>query len=238
MNRPLGHVQPPRQLTARQLTVALEQQEKGEQAVGFHVRGKMFGNYDRGCHICVGTIRCVTDVLWRQRRSTLSHHTTVPAFSITTAALLEHWQGHRRVTRRVIQAFPDAELFTFSVGGMRPFSQLAFEMISMADAGTRGIATGTWAQGEGLMHHGGRALPDTRESLLALWDQTTAVINDLWGRIPPARFQEVDTAFGTYEGVMYGLLLYWIDNEVHHRGQGYVYLRALGIQHPAFYDRS
>ena len=34
------------------------------------------------------------------------------------------------------------------------------------------------------------------------------------------------------------LLLYWIDNEVHHRGQAYVYLRALGIEPPPFYDRS
>ena len=29
-----------------------------------------------------------------------------------------------------------------------------------------------------------------------------------------------------------------VDNEIHHRGQGYVYLRALGIAPPAFYDRS
>jgi uncharacterized damage-inducible protein DinB len=28
-----------------------------------------------------------------------------------------------------------------------------------------------------------------------------------------------------------------IDNEIHHRGQGYVYLRALGIEPPGFYDR-
>ena len=46
--------------------------------------------------------------------------------------LLEHWQGHRRLTRRVIQAFPEGELFRFSVGGMRPCAALALEMISMA----------------------------------------------------------------------------------------------------------
>jgi uncharacterized damage-inducible protein DinB len=34
------------------------------------------------------------------------------------------------------------------------------------------------------------------------------------------------------------LILYVIDNEIHHRGQGYVYLRALGIDPPPFYDRS
>jgi uncharacterized damage-inducible protein DinB len=164
--------------------------------------------------------------------------TIAPGFILETAALLEHWQGHRRVTRRVIQAFPDQELFTYSVGGMRPFASMAFEMISMASAGTRGIATGTWASGQELMHHSGDPVPETREALLRLWDETTDLINTYWPRIPPERFREVDTAFGLYEGVIYGLLLYWIDNEIHHRGQGYVYLRSLGIDPPAFYDRS
>jgi uncharacterized damage-inducible protein DinB len=36
---------------------------------------------------------------------------------------------------------------------------------------------------------------------------------------------------------VHSLLFYIIDNEVHHRGQGYVYLRALGIEPPPFYDR-
>jgi uncharacterized damage-inducible protein DinB len=163
---------------------------------------------------------------------------TTPAFPIETSALLDHWQGHRRVTRRVIQAFPERELFTYAVGGMRPFASMAFEMISMASAGIRGIATGGWDTGEELMHHSGKPVPETREALLQLWDGTTDLIDRLWPQIPPERFREVDIAFGMYEGVIYGLLLYWIDNEIHHRGQGYVYLRALGIEPPAFYDRS
>lgn len=34
-------------------------------------------------------------------------------------ALRDHWQGHRRKTRRVIEAFPVEALFNYSVGGMR-----------------------------------------------------------------------------------------------------------------------
>jgi uncharacterized damage-inducible protein DinB len=34
------------------------------------------------------------------------------------------------------------------------------------------------------------------------------------------------------------MILYAIDNEIHHRGQAYVYLRVLGIEPPAFFDRS
>ena len=43
------------------------------------------------------------------------------AVVITPEALLEHWEGHRRLTRRVIEAFPEDQLFSFSVGSMRPF---------------------------------------------------------------------------------------------------------------------
>ena len=28
-----------------------------------------------------------------------------------------------------------------------------------------------------------------------------------------------------------------VDNEIHHRGQGYVYLRELGIEPPPFWER-
>ena len=55
-----------------------------------------------------------------------------------------HWQGHRRLTRRVIDAFPDDELFTFSIGGMRSFGDLAMELQSMALPMARGLATGEW----------------------------------------------------------------------------------------------
>jgi uncharacterized damage-inducible protein DinB len=158
--------------------------------------------------------------------------------TIPSDAFLDHWQGHRRVTRRVIDAFPEKELFTFSVGGMRPFAAMAFEMISMASAGVRGVATGQWDTQDNLLHHSGAQPPTTKADLLRLWDATTEELNTLWPRIPPQRFNEVDTAFGIYEGVIHGLMLYWIDNEIHHRGQGYVYLRALGIEPPAFYDRS
>ena len=158
----------------------------------------------------------------------------LPEVVIPYDALLEHWQGHRRVTRRMIQAFPDDALFGFSLGGMRPFSAMALEMIRMASAGMRGLATREWP----VVYPEDAPAPRTKPELLRLWDQTTDEIEALWPRIPPQRFQEVDKAFGEWEGVVYGLFLYWIDNEIHHRGQGYVYLRALGIEPPAFYDRS
>ena len=155
--------------------------------------------------------------------------TTVPF--ITPGALLSHWQGHRRLTRRVIEAFPDDQLFTFSIGGMRPFGALALEMVTMATPMVRGTISGDWTASSGR-----EAVP--KAEVLRLWDETTAELERLWPQIPAERFAETITAFGQYTGILHDLLLYVIDNEVHHRGQGYVYLRALGIEPPAFYERS
>jgi uncharacterized damage-inducible protein DinB len=160
----------------------------------------------------------------------LDSQAVTPAQVISPEALLDHWQGHRRLTRRVIEAFPEDQLFTFSVGGMRPFGVLAGEMLGMAVPLVRGTVTGEWAP-----------FADdeagSRAEILRRWDASTDELNALWPQIPVARFQETLTAFGQYTGRLHDLLLYVIDNEIHHRGQGYVYLRALGIEPPPFYER-
>jgi uncharacterized damage-inducible protein DinB len=160
----------------------------------------------------------------------MSSKPTIPAVVITPEALLEHWQGHRRLTRRIIEAFPEDELFTFSIGGMRTFGELALELIRMAAPIARGVATGEWVERS-------PEKPSTKEGLLRLWDEGTEELNELWPQIRPERFQEVDTAFGYYEGPTWSHIFYAIDNENHHRGQGYVYLRALGIEPPHFWER-
>jgi uncharacterized damage-inducible protein DinB len=149
---------------------------------------------------------------------------------ISQQALLDHWQGHRRLTRRVIEAFPEDQLFHFSVGGMRPFGALAMEMLGMAAPMVRGVVTGEWKE-----YTAEKAV--SRDEILSLWDEATEEINSYWSQIPLEAFQSTITAFGAYTGAVHDLLLYVIDNEIHHRGQGYVYLRALGIEPPFFYVR-
>ena len=153
------------------------------------------------------------------------------AVVITPEALLNHWMGHRRLTRRMIEAFPEDQLFTFSIGGMRPFSTLVMEFIGMAAPTLNGVVTGEWSMGDAIE-------ATTKAELLQEWDMTTADIERIWPNIPPTRFQETDLAFGQWQMSIHDLLLYIIDNEVHHRGQGYVYLRALGVEPPPFYERS
>jgi uncharacterized damage-inducible protein DinB len=149
---------------------------------------------------------------------------------VTPDALLSHWQGHRRLTRRVIDAFPDDTLFTFSIGGMRPFGALALEMLTMAVPMVRGAVSGEWSTS---MNRDQRP----KQEILQIWDDSTQQLDALWPQIPPQRFGETITAFGQYTGLLHDLILYVIDNEIHHRGQGYVYLRAQGIEPPAFYER-
>lgn len=149
---------------------------------------------------------------------------------ITPEALLKHWQGHRRLTRRVIDAFPEDQLFTFTLGGMRTFGELARELQSMAEPMARGVATGEW-------NTSWDRDPLPKAELLRRWDASTGEIDALWARIPPERFAEHMVAFGQFPGIVHDLILYVVDNEVHHRGQGYVYLRALGIEPPPFYER-
>lgn len=147
---------------------------------------------------------------------------------ISQDALLEHWQGHRQLTRKVIEVFPEDKFFTYSIGGMRSFSELVIEMISIAGPGIAGMATGEWKEFKDLQ------IPNTKTEVLKLWDDVTEQINRLWPQIPPSRFHEEEIAFEVYEGQIYSHLFYFIDNEIHHRGQGYVYLRSLDIEPPHF----
>jgi hypothetical protein len=149
---------------------------------------------------------------------------------LTADALLKNWQGHRRLTRRVIEAFPEDKLFQFSVGDMRPFAQLALEVAHMGVPIVDGVSTGEWKKFEGPK-------PSTKSELLSLWDAQTKQLDEKFSNIPPHRFSEVDKAFGQWDNPGVVTIQYAIDNEIHHRGQGYVYLRALGIEPPPFWER-
>jgi uncharacterized damage-inducible protein DinB len=144
--------------------------------------------------------------------------------------VLKNWQGHRALTRKTIEAFPEDKLFSFSVGGMRPFGEMATEFIRMAVPIVDGVATGKWVEYAG-------AKPTTKREILEIWDAQTQEINEKFPTIPPHRFAEVDKAFGQWEASGIATIQYAIDNEIHHRGQGYVYLRALGIKPPGFWER-
>ena len=160
-----------------------------------------------------------------------SETATQPAVIFTPETLRDHWQGHRKLTRRMIEAFPEDKLFSYSIGGMRPFADLVYEFLGMAEPGLRGIATGQWQKWADA------AKVTTKKELLELWDKATEAIDETWPTVPPERWEQQDVAFGQWPGTCTSFIFYFIDNEIHHRGQGYVYLRSLGIEPPPFWDR-
>ncbi len=151
---------------------------------------------------------------------------------LTTDVLQEHWLGHRALTRRVIEAFPEDKLFTFSAGGMRTFAQLATEMLQMIAPTMKGLLEDVWEAG-GY----GQPGPTTKAGLLASWDEADRLLESSLARVPAERYHQVANAFGMWTAPAFATVLYLIDNEVHHRGQGYVYLRLLDIAPPLFYER-
>jgi uncharacterized damage-inducible protein DinB len=160
----------------------------------------------------------------------MSSQPAAPACFISPAALLAHWQGHRRLTRRVIEAFPDDQLYTFSLGGMRTFGEMANELLAIGAPMLQGLATGDWEA-----YAPERV--ESKDELLKLWEESTEEIGDFWSRLPGDGFERTVTAFGQFTGPVHWQILYAIDNEIHHRAQGFVYLRALGVAPPAFYER-
>ena len=165
-------------------------------------------------------------------------NTTVKTQNVNTqimnpADLLEQWQGHRRLTRKVIEAFPEKEFFGYTLGGMRPFAEMVMELLALAGPGIQEIESGKTAELRENFDH-----RNSKDYLLSLWDEATSIINETWAKIPIEKFSARSAAFGQYEGTHISHILYYIDNEIHHRGQAYVYLRTLGIEPPLFYDRS
>ena len=145
--------------------------------------------------------------------------------------LLSHWLGHRNLTRHTLEKFPEDQLFTFQVDKMRTFADLIKELLSLAVPGL-----------EGIVHQETKPydhdLPyNSKEALLQAWDEATPQIEKLFLQIPEERFHENYNLFGQYNFPILHNILYLIDNEVHHRGQGFVYLRLLGIEPPFFWDR-
>lgn len=152
---------------------------------------------------------------------------------ITKDQLLEHWQGHRRLTRRTINTFTGDDLFTFKVKEMRSFGEMMLEVLNVLEPNLRGFSTGEWVWQDKYKDI------ESKQALLSAWDDADAMLQDYWARISVAQLTAVEPGH-FYDGPPepnLNRVRYFIDNEIHHRAQGYVYLRLLGIEPPAFYER-
>lgn len=151
---------------------------------------------------------------------------------VTPADFLDYWQGQRRLTRRVIEAFPEEQLFTFSAAEpMRPFGVMAWEIHQVSELTLNGLLTGEWIEPDWRL-----GTSTDRAKLLSDWDALTDRLEHEFPKVDIGFFgQTHKLPWGEMSG--WAATIYNIDNEIHHRGQGYVYLRALGVEPPAFWER-
>ena len=72
---------------------------------------------------------------------------TIPVNALTADDVLKNWQGHRRLNaQRRLRRSLKRSSFKFSVGGMRPFGEMAWEFIRMAVPIVDGVSTGKWEE--------------------------------------------------------------------------------------------
>lgn len=114
---------------------------------------------------------------------------------------------------------------------MRPFAELMSEILNVEDSVMRGLATGEWKWEPA--HTGLASKSDLQRAFRELRSRTEATYRDL----TPEKLRRVETDAWGVQSTNLERLFYVIDNEIHHRAQGYVYLRRLGLEPPAFYER-
>lgn len=154
---------------------------------------------------------------------------------MTTEEWFKEWEGNRRLTRKVIETFPEKELFEFSIGGMRTFAEMVYELIQFSVEVTEQLIDNKPFP---LDREHRKDYGVTKIALLASWDKSVLLAAENWKKIPQERFQEMFNMYEKLNAPAWKNLLYVLENEIHHRAQGYVYLRALGIEPLVFYDRS
>ena len=147
---------------------------------------------------------------------------------LTPEALLTNLKDVRALTRNVIEVFPEKELFEFSVANLRPFSAMVEEFLRVMDY----LFKERFQEQHTLFLEG--AFPTTKAEVLALWDRATEILDREWTKVGDYT-QSLTMYQMTFSFAQW--ILYAIENESHHRGQGYTYLRALNIEPPFFWAR-
>jgi uncharacterized damage-inducible protein DinB len=150
----------------------------------------------------------------------------------------ERFAAHRRVTLRLIEAFPEAHLFSYRPSAdLRTYGEIANELLWEEMLIVRLATQGAGSKGD-LEQRRQQRQPEDKAGLLAAFDEAHRASAQLWATMTFERFEasEADPWTGQVASVrsrLEGLL----DHEIHHRGQGYIYVRLLGIEPPDFWQR-
>lgn len=145
------------------------------------------------------------------------------------------WEGNRRLTVRLAEAFPADKLLTFTpTPPLRPFGVMLDEIARMELAYMRGLAEDQWG-----WDPQNPPRPTDAPGAIAFLEEARAYTRRAWEGLPAETLltPRKDPFFFGADKRPYDWLAYCQENEIHHRGQGYIYLRELGIEPPHFWER-
>ncbi|WNB90903.1 DinB family protein [Bacillus sp. NEB1478] len=147
--------------------------------------------------------------------------------------LFEIMEGNRRLTMRIIEAFPEDKLFNYKPDEkLRPFAEMTKEIMNIENGYMRGIALDVWEYQDLF------AGISTKDELIKVSNEIREETRKMWSEMTAERLEKIvkDPFFGP-EQSHFARFQYALENEIHHRGQGYTYLRMLGIEPPEFFVR-
>ncbi|KSU83379.1 Uncharacterized damage-inducible protein DinB (forms a four-helix bundle) [Fictibacillus enclensis] len=145
----------------------------------------------------------------------------------------EMMEGNRRLTLRAIEAFPEDKFFVYTPDEkLRPFSEMIKEIVNIESGYMHGVALDKWEYKD--VFEGA----NKKEEFLQISQEVRDQTRKLFEEMNEERLNVVmqDPFFGP-EMSHFARLQYALENEIHHRGQGFTYLRLLGIEPPEFYVR-
>lgn len=151
----------------------------------------------------------------------------------TLGYMWEEFRLINGVTLRVIQALPKDKIDAHPIPNMRTPKELVAHMGTMMKTVTEGVAKGAIAadekaeSGAGLKSH-----EDMVRYIQDCWKAADRTVKSL----TDAQLQAmVKTPWGMdFPGHVCATIVY--DEHLHHRGQLYAYLRALGVEPPFMWD--
>ncbi|UCC81233.1 MAG: DinB family protein [Candidatus Zixiibacteriota bacterium] len=145
---------------------------------------------------------------------------------MTKSAILKYWENVRKLTLTVFDLFPQDKFDFRPVADVRSVAE-QFDHILICELYARiGLLTGVW---DISAFSGERDLSRNRLRD-KLYSENKKTLG-LFRMLPEGQFMKVyETPFGAISGE--ALIYETIDEEIHHRGNLYVYLRLLGIAPP------
>jgi uncharacterized damage-inducible protein DinB len=145
---------------------------------------------------------------------------------MTKNSIIKYWQNVRALTLDLLGKFPDDQMSYRPATGVRSVGAQFDHILAVELYIRKGITENIWGPtptpGLGITQK-----TDLYGALGREHQETTSVLHML----PESAFEAIyQTKFGKVSGE--GLVYLGIDEEIHHRGNLYVYLRMLGITAP------